>query len=317
MKRTVQSWCLVLGAAIVLHLAGCVVADDWRSTELRGHPLAGRILDVREARDIGREALIGRLARADVVLLGETHDNADHHRLQSAVLTALTSRGRQPALVMEQFDLEHQGAIDASLRAPGADAQSVAEAGKMREGWNRSFYEPMIARAIDRGLPVVAANLSRESARTLMRAGIESLGAGRVRQLALEAAWDAGREERLRRDIVEGHCGQVPDDLLPRLVMAQRARDALMADAMLAHGGRGVVGIVGRGHARRDLGVPRYLALRDAKLDVVSVGFVEVDRGKDRVEDYGADLAQFDYLWFTPRAQRKDPCAGFSIPAGR
>ncbi len=79
----------------------------------------------------------------------------------------------------------------------------------------------------------------------------------------------------------------------------------------------GVVGIVGRGHARRDLGVPRYIAQRDAQTTVAAVGMVEVDSERLRAEDYPSDLAQFDYLWFTPRAQRKDPCAGFAMPARR
>lgn len=317
MKQSIGSWgnALLLAAA----LAGCTSAGEapWRTTQLRDHPLVGRIWDVSAAREIPRDELVARLSRARIVLLGETHDNEDHHRLQAAIHGALTAQGKRPALVMEQFDLEHQPAIDAASGAPGATARSVAAAGRMREGWNIDFYAPLLVQALETGTPVVAANLSRDAARSVMREGFASLGPGRAQAVALEQTWDAGREARLRRDIVEGHCGQVPDDLLPGLVAAQRARDALMADVMLAHAGRGVVGIVGRGHARRDLGVPRYIAQRDAQTTVAAVGMVEVDSERLRAEDYPSDLAQFDYLWFTPRAQRKDPCAGFAMPARR
>lgn len=133
---------------------------------------------------------------------------------------------------------------------------SLAAAAEMRVAWQPEYYAPLIGRAIDVGTPIVAANLSREAARKVMRDGFAALGAGRARELALDQAWDANREERLRREIIAGHCGHVQDDLLPRLVAAQRARDALMADVLLGHITGGAVGIVGRGHARRDIGVP-------------------------------------------------------------
>ncbi|MBL8494488.1 MAG: ChaN family lipoprotein [Rhodocyclaceae bacterium] len=317
MKRSIGSW----GTALLFaaSLAACAAAGEepWRTTQLREHPLVGHIWDVAAARAITRNELVARLMQARIVLLGETHDNEDHHQLQAAIHGALTAQGKRPALVMEQFDLEHQPAIDAARSTPGATARSVAAAGRMREGWNFDFYAPLLAQALETGTPIVAANLSRDAARAVMREGFAALGPDRARALALEQVWDAGREARLRHDIVEGHCGQVPDDLLPGLVAAQRARDALMADAILAHAGRGVVGIIGRGHARHDLGVPRYVAQRSAQTAVAAVGMVEVESSRLRAEDYAADLAQFDYLWFTPRAQRKDPCSGFSMPARR
>jgi len=317
MKPIAGTWRIAL--LLAASLAGCTSAGEtqWRTTQLREHPMVGRIWDVGAAREITRDELVGRLTRARIVLLGETHDNEDHHRLQASIHGALIAQGERPALVMEQLDLEHQPAIDAARGAPGATARSVAAAGRMREGWNLDFYAPLIAQALESGAPVVAANLSREAARRVMRDGFAALGPGRAQAIALEQAWDDGREARLRRDIVEGHCGQVPDDLLPGLIAAQRARDALMADTMLAHAGRGVVGIIGRGHARHDLGVPRYVTQRDAQLDVVAVGMVEVESERLRADDYRSDLAQFDYLWFTPRALRKDPCAGFAMPARR
>ncbi|HEY5896275.1 MAG TPA: ChaN family lipoprotein, partial [Burkholderiales bacterium] len=77
-------------------LAGC--AHDPR---LQDHPLVGRIWDARAARFVPAEEVFDRAARARHVILGETHDNPEHHRLQLAVLNAL---GGQPrTLAMEQF----------------------------------------------------------------------------------------------------------------------------------------------------------------------------------------------------------------------
>ena len=49
----------------------------------------------------------------------------------------------------------------------------------------------------------------------------------------------------------ESHCGELPEAMLDPLVLAQRARDARMAERMEAAGAeRGAVLITGKGHAR-------------------------------------------------------------------
>jgi uncharacterized iron-regulated protein len=114
--------------------------------------------------------------------------------------------------------------------------------------------------------------------------------------------------EALERDLIEGHCGQrLEAKRLAGMVEAQRARDALMAQRLASHAGGGVL-IAGIGHARKDRGVPLYLAGDD----LLSIDFVEVEAGKDVPGDYlggFATAASFDYLWFTPRNTRADPCA--------
>ena len=45
-------------------------------------------------------------AARDFVLLGEKHDNPDHHRLQAWMIDALVARGRRPAIAMEMLDAE-------------------------------------------------------------------------------------------------------------------------------------------------------------------------------------------------------------------
>jgi uncharacterized iron-regulated protein len=228
------------------------------------------------------------------VILGETHDNAEHHRLQLAVLQALDARGGKRLLAMEQFDSEHQPAIDAA-QANRGDAEVLADAGKLdRKGWNWPLYRPLVQFAVDRGWPLVAANLSRTEARRIVSSPTDSglLPPPSTVKAALE------------RDIVDGHCGAAPDPKrLAGMVEAQRARDARMAAVLK---GRSVL-IAGAGHARRDRGVPLYVA--DG--EVVSVGFIEVEPGKQAPQDYFGGFASresFDYVWFTAREKRDDPC---------
>lgn len=266
---------------------------------LQDHPLTGRVWDARAGAFVAPEQALERAARAHHVLLGETHDNSEHHRLQRLALEAIAQRNAPRALAMEQFDAEHQAALEAA-RAAGAEA--LADAGRFdRKGWNWSLYRPLVEFALERGWPIVAANLSREAARAI------------IADPARAALPPASRElrEALERDLIEGHCGQRPEaKRLAGMVEAQRARDALMAQRLASQPGGSVL-ITGNGHARRDRGVPLYLA----DDDLFSIAFLEVEPGKNAPRDYlggFATAASFDYLWFTPRFGRKDPCAAMA-----
>lgn len=65
--------------------------------------------------------------------------------------------------------------------------------------------------------------------------------------------------------------------------------------------------------------MPLYLS----EADLVAIGFVEVEAGKTLPRDYVTQgfvsAASFDFIWFTPRAEREDPCArlGRSIGEGK
>ncbi|SPK74054.1 Putative lipoprotein (fragment) [Cupriavidus taiwanensis] len=91
--------------------------------------------------------------------------------------------------------------------------------------------------------------------------------------------------------------------MLPGMLAAQAARDAVMAQALRPYAGRGVVLIAGNGHVRRDVGVPRWLADEAGK--VLSVGYVES----------APSDGEFDMAVVVPAVERKDPCLQ-ARPAG-
>ncbi len=249
-----------------------------------------------------------RIAAADIALLGETHDNPAHHRIQLRLLARSAARSVPPALVMEQIDRERQAAVDAA-RARGGDAAAIREAAHFSSGWSWQDYAPLVAYALDRGLPLIAANFSRASARPLVTRGLAALPPGEAERLALAPAWSPQRTTMLRALLVDGHCGQ-DDPVIDKLVDIQRVRDAYMADAILSAPSGRAVAIIGDGHARADLGVPLYLHARSPARSVVSLGLIEVEAGKASPADY-PDTARgvHNLVWFTPRAPRSDPCA--------
>src|SRR5688572_24729238 len=105
---------LILGYVACV-LAGCS-ATSWKSPLGRNHPLTGRIWDVSSDRFIDRETLVERSARADFVLLGERHDNPDHHVLQGELLRSLIAVGRRPAVGFEMLGLDDASIIARTSR---------------------------------------------------------------------------------------------------------------------------------------------------------------------------------------------------------
>lgn len=259
------------------------------------HGLEGRIWDVAAGRFVDAQTLYTRAAASRYVLLGEKHDSEFHHAGQLDVMQALAARGVTPALALEQMDAPNQAALSAAQASGAQDPEALADAGQLnRKGWRWPMYKAPMAFAAQWQWPLFAANLSRAQARDIaMGTVVPKLPAIGVAQQAL-----------MEDDIVQGHCGQRPDDArLQGIVLAQRARDAQMAAVL--DGARGpVVLLAGTGHVRADRAVPTYLAEPQRAL---AIAFVEVEEGKTAPDAY--DSAGLDLLWFTPATPRLDPCA--------
>lgn len=235
---------------------------------------------------------------ADVVVLGEVHDNPAHHLVQAEAIAAI-----DPAAVVFEMLTEEQAArITDELRA---DPEALAEALEWRAGgWpDFAIYYPVFQAA--GAAPVYGAAVPRERTRTAMQIGIaRAFGAEAERYGLADALEVEELADRLNLQL-EAHCGAIPVEVLPGMVDVQRLRDAVLARVALralAETGGPVVVITGNGHARRDWGVPSYLALVAPEVTVFALGQSEAGL----VPDGGFDLV----LDADPVA-REDPCGGF------
>ena len=304
-------FCLTLA---LLFFASLAYAGNMLLTD---HPLAGKIWDMKSRSYIDEAALLARINMADVLLLGETHDNPQHHENQQKLLKAHIESGARPALVMEQFDAVSQPELDQALAGGNRDEvlNSVTSLIKFAD-WKP--YRPLLAIAIDNKLPVIAANISSQRLQPVIRRGYAAYDADELKRLAVEEVWSESRQNYLATHMGGAHCGELRDELRVGLTRSQRLRDALMADSALSSIGRGVVAIVGRDHARRDTGLSLYFAARAPSARIFSVGFVEVSEESTDPNAYEAESATgdapYDVIWFTPRADRPDPCANFGKP---
>lgn len=294
-------------------------AIEWRSSLDTDHPLAGRIWDARTGAFTDEASVAREAADTRHVLLGERHDNPDHHALQARVLAALVAAGRRPAVVWEMLSLDDQPVIDAQLATAPTDVDGLASAVDWASsGWpDWAIYAPIARIALENGLSIRAAGLDRDAARTLARQGLDALPADIAGRLAgPDTVSEAGRAILLDA-LFTGHCELVPREHLAPMLGVQVARDAALASVMAEADGQsdetsgGTVVIAGAGHARHDVGAPYHLARLGAEGSTFVIAFVEVAGDLTDPADYRrADdgTRPFDVLWFTPRWSDEDEC---------
>jgi len=242
--------------------------------------------------------------REPIVLLGEVHDNVAQHALRAQALGRMLERGARPAIAFEQLDRDKQAEVDRVRLEAGDTASRVARLIEVAggRGWNWDLYRPYLTLALERNLPIVAANLSRSQAMRVAREGLGAVFDARERAaLGLDAIPEQLQRAQ-EREIELGHCGRVPREALPALALAQIARDAMLAQAITPYSDRGVVLFTGNGHARRDIGVLRHLAASDGAR-TIAIGLLEDDAQAPKL------AAHFDVALRTPVQSREDPCA--------
>lgn len=213
----------------------------WRSTQQTGHPLVGKVWRLGQTRltAIDDPAWRDDLATRPFLLLGEVHDNPDHHRLQAHALVGRGARGGP--VVLEMLNDDQMGALAVQGRPrDGAEAARTADAFFKLVKWNASgwppaaLYRPIIEQAILEGLSLRAGSAARRDVRRIGRQGLDVwLDAKRRAALGLTPLGPA-EQAALERELMVGHCNLMPARMIPSMVDVQRFRDARMADAMLA-----------------------------------------------------------------------------------
>lgn len=296
------------------------VPDSWESAINAEHPLVGRVVRVRDGTATTPADLVDAAAAADYVLLGETHDNPDHHALQAWMLRALAARGRRPAVAFEMLDADQGRDLRVYLDGAPEDAAGLGAAvGWAERGWpDWAIYRPIGEAALAHALPMWPADVARRIQTRVGRQGFDgAVDAERRARLGLDEALGEALRDNLMADLKRGHCNMLPESALAPMARVQRLRDAVMADNLMAaakDSGDGAVLIAGRGHARADRGVPWYLRARLDAPSVLTVGIVEAMAGQTDWRAYLPDAPEgtppaFDYLLVTPRFDDTDHCA--------
>jgi len=142
-----------------------------------------RVYDTRQKGFTDFEVMLADLTRADVVFVGEQHDDANTHRLELAILEGLMRRRVPMVIAMEMFERDVQGVLDQYLAGTIGEEQFLKDS----RPWPRyaTDYRPIIEFARAHHVPVIASDVPRRIATEVSRTGMGVLdGLGGERRLA-------------------------------------------------------------------------------------------------------------------------------------
>ena len=134
-----------------------------------------RVYDSGEKKFADFETMLAELARADVVFVGEKHDDPATHKLERAILEGLLRRKVTPAVSMEMFERDVQPMLDDYLSGKLSEDDFL----KTSRPWPNyaTDYRPMVELARAHRWPVIAANVPRRYASQVSRQGLAAVNA--------------------------------------------------------------------------------------------------------------------------------------------
>jgi uncharacterized iron-regulated protein len=302
---------LITGACSAAHCA----ALPGRASTACLSPAKWYALDGAKPRAVPEAEIVSDMARREVVLLGEQHDDADHHSWQLQTLAALHTVRPDMVIGFEAFPRRVQ---------PELDRWTAGELGTSeflkRVEWDKvwgfpaELYLPLLQFARINRIPVVALNVERSLTEAVGAKGWDALTPqqreGLTRPAAPPRAYEASLFDVYKehaRGRTTGSAASIKDPVFRNFVEAQTTWDRAMAEALAtvvkAPGGARplAIGIMGAGHVRGGHGVVHQL--RD--LGVTRVGtLLPVPADSDCVE-LVAPLA--DAVFALPAARDETP----------
>ena len=223
---------------------------------------------------------------AEIVILGEVHDNPHAHLEQAAALQAL-----RPTAVVFEMLTEEAAMAD-------ADRSLIAQAWAA-SGWRHyDIYAPIFD-ALGNA-HIIGAAAPRAAVQRVYREGAAALFGPEAARFGLDQSLPEDQQAARVELQFAAHCEAMPREMMGGMVAVQRYRDASFAraalDALKAYGPPVAV-ITGNGHARTDWGIPALIAQAAPEVTTHAIGFVEAETA-----------VPFDETRLIPPAERDDPC---------
>lgn len=272
-----------------------------------------RIVSTVTGRTVSLSELATAASTADVVFLGEQHDDEETHRAELAVLSAIGDRRGDVVLSLEMFERDVQTLVDAYLAGRISEADFRAQS----RPWPNygTDYRPLVELAKAKGWPVVASNVPRRFATLVSRRGLSALDSLSMadRQLIAEDIACPTDDAYYRNFVAvmrDAHGGAPSasdgapssmDGMMGQFYQAQCIKDETMAASIVAaraKAGKGavVVHVTGAFHSDFGLGTVTRVTRRLPAARTVVISAVPVAApATEPVAEY-ADRGQFIIL---------------------
>lgn len=253
----------------------------------------------------GEQAFKAVAGGADLVSVGETHDQVKDHQAQFLALQALNeARGPKIAVGFEMLNLTLQPVLDEYAAGRLTEAEFLAKADWANEwGFDFSMYKPLFDLIREKKLKALALNLPKKVVSKIARVGLEALPAEDKKYLPADL--QVTKNERYIsyiKESFEGH-GDSPmsgmfkfENYLAAMSAWNETMGARMADFLNANPGYAGLVIAGSGHVIFNAGIPASVASRTSGLRQAS--FYPQPASACPAALPAGDAGLADYVWY-------------------
>ncbi len=240
----------------------------------------GKVLQPKTDTWINTTKLIHASADKKIVLLGEHHDNMEHHRWQLQMMTGLHTLNRDIVLGFEMFPRKAQPVLDSWVNGELTEQQFLKQVDWATYwSFDASLYMPMFHYARMNKIPIYALNIERSLIRQVGKQGWENVAVEQREGISDPKPASDGYRQMLAGVFMqhgENHSDAPSEELVSkamampgfnRFVESQLVWDRAMAEAIASgarrHPQAQFVAVLGSGHMMYRYGVPEQLNALD------------------------------------------------------
>ena len=231
----------------------------------------GQIYDLHSGKIISSSELLADLATARHLIIGEKHDNAEHHQIELWLIQNLLIQRPQGSVLLEMLTSEQQPRVN-QVKCwlkdnPVVRDSRVQELLNWQKGWSWEMYGDIV-------------NIGREQMLKKKKKNEFPKGKKSTAPVVQEA---------LRETIISMHEGNLESQQLTSMLSIQQQRDRYMARQLLSAPVPSLL-IAGGYHASKSMGVP--LHMEDLATGTHPVVLMLAEKGMNITVDHA------DYVWF-------------------
>lgn len=219
----------------------------------------------------GLSQVLPELAQANIVYLGETHDNPEDHKNQLKIIQKLYKRNPKISIAMEMFQRPYQEVVNEYLAGKLTEKELIQKSEyQTRWGFHWQNYAPILKFAKEKQLPVIALNTPSEITRKVAREGLKTLTLSEQKFIPPLSEIHTDNEEyrqQLQAAFQQHHASNNGKNAnVENFFQAQVLWDETMAEGIAkfvnTHPNYQIIVLAGQGHIIYGYGIPSPVARR-------------------------------------------------------
>ncbi|MBF0357582.1 MAG: ChaN family lipoprotein [Magnetococcales bacterium] len=273
----------------------------------------GQIIHMPTKTTITAQQSFEQLTKSRVVLVGESHSDANHHRIQLQIIKAIKQRHNKLAIGLEMFPGHLQPQLDRWIAGEFTEEQFLdAVEWYSVWGFDAELYLPIFRFARDNKIPLVGMNIKRDVVSQVRKQGVEGVDEKIRKQLPAMAAASNDYRVSLQK-VFNSHPMMARMGEFEHFMQAQLVWDGVMASRIKGWLDKNpdglMVALAGSGHIANGYGIPHQLS--NLGIDQIKTVLPWT------ISEDWVDPQVADYVWGVTKPEEAPPPVRFGVMLGR